>query len=205
MLYRLCPSCHAGLEFPEGLREPELTCPSCLANVPNPGASIQARPPTSRPAPVVLQLADDEPFDAVVRKDTRRSGLLLAVLASVFIAITLVLVFFAHGMPALGLLVIVLAAVTGGILLLSGLGQTKKARSSAELESLEPPGGRGRERRGTAAVAVGTGVTAALGGCALGTLVTTVVAIMLLIAVVAAIGNAIETCLRCGNPPAQHK
>lgn len=256
MLFRLCPVCHAGLEFAEGLNEAELSCPSCLAKVPNPSVGIPSSPPTSSPtsaatteaAPVpprclrcgqgvqagwqycpyckaelaIAHLApaaairegrrepwrqtvpQEQPLDTEVRKDTTGSGAILVVLACVLLVSVLVL--FASGLPALGLMLIVLGAVVGGILLLSGVVQPKNAPSPADRSALAPERiGRIHSRATTASTAVGTGVTAAVGGCALGALVTAVVAIMLLMSVLAAIGNAIETCLTCGNPPAKHK
>ncbi|MGH7173792.1 MAG: hypothetical protein ACRELG_26215 [Gemmataceae bacterium] len=149
-------------------------------------------------------MPEKEPLDAEVHKDTTGSVAILAVLACVLLVIVLVL--FASGLPALGLMLIVLGAVVGGILLLSGVVRPKRIPSAADRSALAPERtGAMHDRGTTAAVAVGTGVTAAAGGCALGALVTAVVATMIIASVLAAIGNAIETCLTCGKPPAQHK
>ena len=41
----ICSFCRQRLEIAEGIREAELTCPSCLNKVANPGVGIRTTPP----------------------------------------------------------------------------------------------------------------------------------------------------------------
>jgi hypothetical protein len=55
-----CPACGGSLRLPDHLEEPVLTCPRCLADVPNPGWRSRAEPasqPTAAPPPVAAETA----------------------------------------------------------------------------------------------------------------------------------------------------
>jgi hypothetical protein len=155
-------------------------CPFCNAELAAPSAPGET---PSLPKGGHPDNEAEEPLDTEVAKDTTGSGFILAMLA--FVVVSMVILLFVSGAPAFALLVLVLGAVVGGILLLYGVGRPKGERSHAELP---------RPRRPRPA-AVG-----ALGGCAFGAVVTGVVALMLLMAALAAIGNAVETCLTCNQP-----
>ncbi len=52
MAYQVaCPSCGTSLDIPEGLKGAQLTCPHCLAQVPNPGVGILTATPVGPSVP----------------------------------------------------------------------------------------------------------------------------------------------------------
>jgi hypothetical protein len=137
-------------------------------------------------------------LDVEVRNDSVGTAVALGVVALIvfFVVITL----FAAGKSVLALLAIVVGTVIGALVLLSGAGQPKSVPAPARSAALA------RQRRDTdRTITAATGVAGVLGGCALGALVTGVIGIMLVLAFVAAVGNALETCLNCGNQPARHR
>jgi hypothetical protein len=85
-----CPACGQGLRVPAGCDDSRLTCPRCLADIPNPAAgTFQAAPPLAaggaiREAPAPRWVA--RPPDVAVRRDQRGTSvglILLAVLGGV--------------------------------------------------------------------------------------------------------------------------
>lgn len=239
MAHSTCPSCQADLRIPQWVRTADLTCPHCLAKVPNPRTTIKSLPSASSPAGAAAELpqspkqcpecghnaqagwrfcpfcnaalearlppegiverlpevgllrkkdADDweVPLEAEVQTDTRGTKFGLSVLLAVGILVCCLMA--ASGAWPLALLVLVGCGV-GAIVILSSQGADREAMH-AERAS---PGHSGC----TVVASTATGV---LGGCALGSWIATLVFVSLLVAAIAAIGNAIETCATCGNP-----
>jgi hypothetical protein len=183
----ICPSCRANLQLADEFKDAELSCPRCLARLPYPQEDIQTVLPARRTAPMHL---DVKPVDVDVRKDSDLAGTIVLIMG------VLLLLAGVCGFSTSGEVSILFLLVGAIICVWSGIALTRRRPVKCGAEH--------HVRTGDVRAPVGT-AKAVAGGCLLGVGVTVALLFMLLLAAAAAIGNAMETCMTCGNPQAKHK
>jgi hypothetical protein len=203
-----CPSCGSTLRVLRDRQEPTLTCPRCLADVPNPNLAVQPQPPAEPAAPVCPCCRErvergwricpycEEPLHRSpalradlpqldVRRDTRGTtgGLfVLGVLGGIGLVVLLI--------PLggdFGVVPFLVGAGVLGTILVAALGGGAALRTRSRREAAAP--------QTTAALASGCFTGLAAGGLA---------ALLVLVAVVllfmAVIGAIVDTCSKALAP-----